>query len=148
MSLQTTPSRQNLASQMEAKKQESESETQNDPLNLFIQHIGRNSETQNDPLSLFIVHEPTRFGGPFGVFASYSVDSLLEEIPKPVQVLMAIPSKGNLLFKLKKDMKDHAVRKGLPWFDLNIEEVFPYVAEVLQDDFEEQKSVHYSAMDI
>ena len=115
--------------QTEAKKQESD------------------SENQDDPLSLFIVHEPKRFGGPFGIFASYSVESLLDEIPK-VQVLMAMPHKGNLLFKLKKDMKEHAVRKGLPWFDLNIDEVLPYLAEVLQDDFEEQKCVHYTAMDI
>jgi len=130
ISLQASQTPQRLTSQMEAKKQESE------------------SENQDDPLSLFIVHEPKRFGGPFGVFASYSVESLLDEIPKPVQVLMVIPQKGNLLFKLKKDMKDHAVRKGLPWFDLNIDEVLPYLAEVLQDDFEEQKSVHYTAMDI
>jgi hypothetical protein len=128
MSLQATPSRQNLANPMEAKNQSE-------------------SESQDEPLSLFIVHEPTRFGGPFGVFASYCVNTLLDELPK-VQVLMAIPHKGNLLFKLKKDMKDHAVKKGLPWFDLNIEEVLPYLAEVLQDDFEEQRSVHFTAMDI
>ena len=29
-----------------------------------------------------------------------------------------------------------------------LDEVLPYLAEVLQDDFDEQKSVHYTAMDI
>jgi hypothetical protein len=105
------------------------------------------SESQDEPLSLFIVHEAKNFGGPFGVFARYCVNTLLDELPK-VQVLMAIPHKGNLLFKLKKEMKDHVVKKGLPWFDLNIDEFLTYLAEVLQDDFDEQKSVHYTAMDI
>ena len=67
-------------------------------------------------------------------------------LAKPVKILMEIPGKGNLSFKLEKAMKLYAVKKCVPWFDLNIEEFLTYLAEVLTDDFDSQRSVHYASM--
>ena len=50
--------------------------------------------------------------------------------------------------KLKNVLKTNAVKKGLPWFDLVIEDFLAYVGSVLADDFEEKKCVHYTNMEL
>ena len=127
MSLQATPSRQNLASPMEAKSQESGSES-------------------DTVWNLYIVYEPARFGGPFGVYSNICEEALMDCLAKPVKILMEIPGKGHLSCKLEKAMKLYAVKKSVPWFDLNIEEFLTYLAEVLSEDFDSQRSVHYASM--
>ena len=48
----------------------------------------------------------------------------------------------------EKSFKDHAVKKGLPWYDLNIDELLTYVSSVLEEHLEEQKCAHYANMDV
>ena len=50
--------------------------------------------------------------------------------------------------KLKKDLKDYAVKKGLPWYDLNIDDFLTYVSSVLDEDFEMQKCARYANMEV
>ena len=50
--------------------------------------------------------------------------------------------------KLKKDLQLYAVKKGLPWYDLNIEEFLTYVSAVLEEDFDIQKCARYASMEV
>ena len=98
--------------------------------------------------SLFIVHEAARFGGPFGVYSASNAQALSEKLVKRVDVFMELPGKGHLDWKLKKAMKDYVVFKGLPWFDLTIDEVLPYLGEILIDDMQHEMSVHFCDMEV
>ena len=96
--------------------------------------------------NLYIVHEPGRFGGPFGVYVDDCGDGVLERIAKPVQILMEIRGKGFIAHKLERAMKTYVVQPALSWFDCNIEDLLSSLGEVLSDDFEREKSVHYAGM--
>ena len=91
------------------------------------------------------MHEPCRFGGPFGVYVDDCEESVFDRIAKPVKILMEIRGKGLLAHKLHKAMKTYVVGKTL-WFDCTIEELLSSLGEVLSDDFEREKSVHYAGM--
>ena len=124
MSLQPSQAQQSQACKM-AKKQESGSESE---------------------WNIYIVHEPCRFGGPFGVYVGDCDEAVFERIAKPVQILMEIRGKGLIAHKLEKAMKTYVVRPALSWFDCNIEDILSSLGDVLSDDFEREKSVHYAGM--
>ena len=105
------------------------------------------SESQKEP-SLFIVHEPFRCGGPYGVFSATCDSCLLHQFAMPVNIVAIFPGKGHLAMKLKKDLQLHAVKKGLPWYDLAIEEILTSVSTVLEEDFDIQKCAHYASMEV
>ena len=104
-------------------------------------------ECEKEP-SLFIVHEAARFGGPFGVYSASNAQALSEKLVKPVNVFMELPWHGHLDWKLKKAMKDHALFKGSAWFDVLIDDLLPYLSEILTDEMQHQLSVHYSDMEV
>ena len=95
--------------------------------------------------NIYIVHEPCRFGGPFGVYVDDCEESVFERIAKPVKIFMEIRGKGLLAHKLHKAMKTYVVEKTL-WFDCNIGDLLFSLGDVLSDDFEREKSVHYAGM--
>ena len=96
--------------------------------------------------NLYIVHEPGRFGGPFGVYVDDCGDGALLRIAKPVKILMEIRGKGLIAHKLEKAMKTYLVKNTVSWFDIGIEDLLSSLGEVLSDDFEREKSVHYAGM--
>ena len=138
MSLQT---QQNLENGKMENHQEMENSSQ------MLEQSESESENPKDP-SLFVVQEAFRCGGPFGVFSGTCESCMLRQFALPVQTLVVLPGKGHLATKLKKDLKDHAVKKGLPWYDLNIDELLTYVSSVLEEHLEEQKCAHYANMDV
>ena len=104
------------------------------------------SGSESELWNICIVHEPCRFGGPFGVYVNHCEESVFERIAKPVKILMEIRGKGLLAHKLERAMKTYAVQPALSWFDCNIEELLSSLGDVLSDDFEREKSVHYAGM--
>ena len=110
---------------MEAKKQESESESD---------------------WNLYIVHEPARFGGPFGVYVDKWVESVFDRIAKPVKILMEIPEKGPLAHKFARAMKDYAIKFAPGWYDIPIDYLLSSLGDVLRDDFERDMCAHYASM--
>ena len=96
--------------------------------------------------NIYIVHEPCRFGGPFGVYVGDCEESVFERIAKPVKILMEIRGKGLLAHKLDRAMKTYLVKNTVSWFDIGIEDLLSSLGEVLSDDFEREKSVHYAGM--
>ena len=96
--------------------------------------------------NIYIVHEPNRFGGPFGVYVDDCDGALYERIAKPINILMEIRGKGLIAHKLEKAMKTYLVKNTVKWYDLSIEHLLSSLGEVLSDDFEREKSVHYAGM--
>ena len=105
------------------------------------------SGSESEPIwNIYIVHEPARFGGPFGVYVDECKEAVFDRIAKPVKILLEIPGRGLLAFKLEKAMKIYAIKKCVGWYDLSIEDLLSSLGEVLSDDFENQKSVHFASM--
>ena len=96
--------------------------------------------------NIYIVHEPCRFGGPFGVYVDDFEESVFERIAKPVKILMEIRGKGLIAHKLERALKTDLVKNTVSWYDLSIEDLLSSLGEVLSDDFEREKSVHYAGM--
>ena len=142
MSLQTEQNLGNL-NKMENRQ---EMENSMEDSSQMLEQSESESESPKAP-SLFVVHEAFRCGGPFGVFSG-TCACILRQFATPVKILVVLPEQGHLAVKLKKDLKDHAVKKGLPWYDLNIDELLTYVSSVLEEDLEEQKCAHYASMDV
>jgi len=96
--------------------------------------------------NIYIVHEPNRFGGPFGVYVDDCDENVYEKIAKPINIFMEIRGKGLIAHKLEKAMKTDLVKNTVSWFDIGIEDLLSSLGEVLSDDFEREKSVHYAGM--
>ena len=96
--------------------------------------------------NIYIVHEPCRFGGPFGVYVDDCEESVFERIAKPVKIFMEIRGKGLIAHKLERALKTDLVKNTVSWYDLSIEDLLSSLGEVLSDDFEREKSVHYAGM--
>jgi hypothetical protein len=96
--------------------------------------------------NIYIVHEPNRFGGPFGVFVDDCDENVYERIAKPINIFMEIRGKGLIAHKLDTAMKTYLVKNTVSWFDIGIEDLLSSLGEVLSDDFEREKSVHYASM--
>ena len=96
--------------------------------------------------NIYIVHEPNRFGGPFGIFVDDSEEAVFERIAKPVKIFVTIRGRGLIAHKLDKVMKTYLVKNTVSWFDCTIEDILSSLGELLMDDFEREKSVHYAGM--
>ena len=92
------------------------------------------------------MHEPCRFGGPFGVYVDDCEESVFDRIKRPVKILMEIRGKGLIGHKLDTVMKNYVISPAVSWFDLSIEDLLSSLGDVLSDDFEREKSVHYAGM--
>ena len=139
MSLQT---QQNLEN---GRKVENHQDMENS--SQMLEQSESESENQKEP-SLFIVYEAARIGGPFGIFSATCKNCLLLNIDPRLEVLMELPRKGNLATKLKKELKNYAIKKDLPWFDGVIEDILSSVGSVLEEDFEQQKCARFTNMEV
>ena len=138
MSLQT---QQNLENGKMENHQEMENSSQ------MLEQSESESESPKEP-SLFIVYEAARFSGPFGVFSATCKNCLLLNTDPRLEVLMEVPGRGHLATKLKKELKNYAIKKDLPWFEGVIEDILTSVGSVLEEDFEQHRCARYANMQV
>ena len=131
------------------------------------QNLGQTSlspmenESQQDEgsldVNLYTDHGPSRFGGPYGIFAACCDEEFEDRCREAgtqmsgVKALVAVPGKGYLLDKLKRDLKVYAIKAGTfqpSWFDAELRYIFASLSDVLTADVEEDKGVHYADMEL
>ena len=107
--------------------------------------------------NLYIAHEPSRFGGPYGMFEAFCDEEFADKCKEAgapmsgVRALITVPGKGYLLDKLKKELKVYAIKTGKfqpSWFDSELTYILAGLSDVLVADLEEDKGVHYADMDL
>ena len=116
-----------------------------------------NESSLGEGPSLYIAHEPSRFGGPFGLFEAYcdeEFDDKCKEVGVPMQgvkVLITLPGRGYLLEMLKTNLKVYAIKAGKfqpSWFEADLRYILAGLSEVLEADLEQDKCAHYADMEL
>ena len=116
-----------------------------------------NESSLGEGPNLYIAHEPSRFGGPYGIFEAFcdeEFDDKLKEVGVPMQgvkALITLPGRGYLLERLKANLKVYAIKSGKfhpSWFDADLSYILAGLSEVLVADLEQDKCAHYADMEV
>jgi len=132
------------------------------PPSQTLSQTGQNSQMEDESRldegpNLYIAHEPSRFGGPYGLFEACDdeeFDEKCKEAGVPMQgvkALITLPGRGYLLEMLKTNLKVYAIKAGKfqpSWFEADLRYILAGLSDVLVADLEEDKGVHYADMDL
>jgi len=99
--------------------------------------------------SLLIVHEPSKCGGPFGIFSSNNRNPCLSNaLGIDVVVCVEVDGQGDMAEKLKKELEIYAINPGLSWFDVEIDILLESLGGVLKNHFDHKKGVRYTQLEL
>jgi len=107
--------------------------------------------------NLYIAHEPSRFGGPYGIFEAFCDEEFADkckeagDLMSGVKVLITLPGRGYLLEMLKANLKVYAIKSGKfqpSWFEADLSYILAGLSEVLVADLEQDKRAHYADMEL
>ncbi len=103
------------------------------------------SESESSLLNLYIVHEPSRQGGPFGLFVDESEDTFFSA---GLQSIAVFPGMIGLIEALHDDLKRWELGKDLPWYDLPLQDLLSEVGRAIDAELKKERRAHFAEMDI